>query len=138
MKHPKTALCGGLIAVFYLLSMLRIMHFDSPKQWGSLLLFAAVTVWRFFWHNRKREDDVDADREERAEAAERVLGRGRLVWEWLGVVLCAAGVAWEAVSLATEIEMQGFIIAFGLVLGGALYSLIIDVLIDDELKKRKK
>ena len=135
LKNPKTAICGGLIAVFYILSSLRVMNFASPKQWSGLLLFAAVAVWRFFRHRRKREDDVDAPREERIEAAERVLGRGRLFWEWLGVAIAAAGVAWEAISIVGEIEMRGYIIATLLVLGGMVYSVIIDVLIDDEVKK---
>ena len=135
LKNPKTAICGVLIAVFYILSSLRVMDLFSPKQWGSLLLFGAVAAWRFFRHHRKREDDVDADREARIEAAERVLGRGRLFWEWLGVAIAAAGVAWEAISIAGAIEMRGYIIATLLVLGGMLYSVIIDVLIDDEVKK---
>jgi len=139
MKNPKFVISAGLITVFYIAVSLQWVDIGSPKQWIGLLLFGAVAFWRLFRHNKKSDNDADRSKEARIEAAERVLGRGRLVWEWLGVVLTVAGVAWGAMDMmADKPDSKGFVVSSLLALGGMVYSGVIDVLIDDELKKTKK
>lgn len=139
MKNPKFALSCCLIVGLYIGASLRWVDIGSPRQWGGLLLFAAVIVWRLFRCSKAGACGADETKEARAEAAERLLGRGRIFWEWLGIALTAAGVAWGAMDLLGVREnSHGFTVGSLLAFGGMLYSLVIDVLIDDEINKGTK